>query len=261
MSDLIKLSVSKSKTFEQCKKKFHYTYILKLPRVERDYHIFGKFVHKVLEEFHLYYLNGGTEKYNVAISNVFKETLKEYSDKISSEQKKQIKDILNTYLKKFYQDVNSGNISKIISCEQDFNVNVDNKIILNGAIDRIQIDKDGIYHVIDYKTSKSDFSLKDDYFQLLVYAYVLKTMHPHLTNIRGSYMMMKQDMRLITFEFDEKKILSVKDKLIKYYDDILSEKEYLPTVSKLCSFCDFITTCENGQEVLRPQIKFGEVDW
>jgi CRISPR/Cas system-associated exonuclease Cas4 (RecB family) len=261
MSDLIKLSVSKSKTFEQCKKKFHFAYILKLPRIERDYHTFGKFVHKVLEDFHLHYLDGGTTPYNEHFSFVFKNTLKEYSGKITKEQKEQIKEILNNYLKLFYSQVKNGEAPTILSCEKDFNVNIDDKIILNGAIDRIQVDNDGVHHVIDYKTSKSDTSLKSDYFQLLAYAYVLKLQKPELKKIRGSYMMLKHNMKLITFEFDEDKILSVKDKLLKYYDDILSEKEYPPTITKLCEYCDYMNVCESFHQNSKSNLRFGKIEW
>ena len=46
------LSVSKVKTFDDCKAKYRYTYIEKLPRKEWSFHIFGSFLHLVLEEFH-----------------------------------------------------------------------------------------------------------------------------------------------------------------------------------------------------------------
>ena len=46
------LSVSKAKTFDQCKAKFKYQYIEKLPKKSWDFQIFGQFLHAILENFH-----------------------------------------------------------------------------------------------------------------------------------------------------------------------------------------------------------------
>jgi hypothetical protein len=46
------ISVSKGKTFDACRRKFKFCYIEKLPRIDRDFHIFGKFLHFCLEYFH-----------------------------------------------------------------------------------------------------------------------------------------------------------------------------------------------------------------
>jgi ATP-dependent helicase/DNAse subunit B len=48
----LSLSVSKAKTFDDCKAKYKFCYIQKLPRIDRDFHIFGKFLHSTLESFH-----------------------------------------------------------------------------------------------------------------------------------------------------------------------------------------------------------------
>ncbi|MFW9879543.1 MAG: PD-(D/E)XK nuclease family protein, partial [Candidatus Thorarchaeota archaeon] len=53
----ITLSVSKAKTFDEaadggCKKKFKFNYLDKLPRIDQDFHVFGKFLHQILENFH-----------------------------------------------------------------------------------------------------------------------------------------------------------------------------------------------------------------
>ena len=71
MSDF-KLSVSKTKTFIDCKKKYNFTYILKMPRKEFAFHTLGKFCHKVLEDFHQLYIDGCKDPYNETFSKCFK---------------------------------------------------------------------------------------------------------------------------------------------------------------------------------------------
>jgi ATP-dependent helicase/DNAse subunit B len=89
MSEDLRLSVSKTKCFLQCKKQFHFSYILKFPKKERDYHIFGKFCHKVLEDFHNAYINDHSEKpFNIEMGIAYKTALSEYGNKMTSEMKK-----------------------------------------------------------------------------------------------------------------------------------------------------------------------------
>ena len=91
---LLNLSVSKAKTFKECKAKFRYTYIEKLPRKERDYHVFGKFLHEILEKFHKMKLAGDTRLDNKIISDAFKSAFKNWREKLNEEQIKESKDIV-----------------------------------------------------------------------------------------------------------------------------------------------------------------------
>ncbi len=52
-------------------------------------------------------------------------------------------------------------LPNVIGVEKDFYINLNNKVLLNGFIDRIQIDPDGLIHVADYKTTKDPKYLKD----------------------------------------------------------------------------------------------------
>jgi ATP-dependent helicase/DNAse subunit B len=53
---LIKLSASSTKTFEQCRRKYYYTYIEKLPKKNWAHLTLGTFCHRVLELFHKQWL-------------------------------------------------------------------------------------------------------------------------------------------------------------------------------------------------------------
>ena len=73
MSNQFRLSVSKLKTYTQCPLKYKFTYIDKLPRKTFEFHTFGKFCHKVLEDFHNVYIQGSDLKYNVVMSKAFRD--------------------------------------------------------------------------------------------------------------------------------------------------------------------------------------------
>jgi ATP-dependent helicase/DNAse subunit B len=260
MSENLRLSVSKVKTFLQCNKKYHFSYVLKLPQKERDYHTFGKFCHKVLEDFHLALMNDSKLPFNKEMDLAFKTAAKEYQDKMTPEMKKECWEIINQYLKKYTQEHKENRAANVIACEKNFELVIEN-VVLNGMIDRIQVDPDGVIHVADYKTSKSKKYLKDDWFQLLTYCFVILSDNPDLEKIRASYIMMRHDFEYITKEFTIEQILKIKDQYIEYAQKIVNEKDFPPNPTILCGYCDFVDMCSEGKQKISPSKTFGEVKW
>lgn len=260
----LRLSVSKTKTYEQCHKKFHFSYILKLPKVDRDYHIFGKFIHKILEDFHIFFINNkdSTEKPNIVMKNCYVSTLAldEFKE-VTDEMKENAKPILNSYLKQENELKRQGKYPNVLKAEKVFSEDIDGKILLNGMIDKIQIDHDGVLHVIDYKTTKNPKYLKKDMFQLLTYAYIMLLEDPTLEKVRGSYLLLKHNCELITEEFTRDEILKIKDKYLKFYDDITNETEYAPKLHKLCDWCDYKDLCDPYIAKNKKNLDYGSIDW
>jgi RecB family exonuclease len=257
--ELLKLSVSKTKTFLDCAKKFHFSYVLKLPKKEYEFHTFGKFLHKVLEDFHLKYLNGENVPFHTTMTEVYKNAFLEYKDKLSKELKSEAFEIINQYLKLLSKDKTI--VSKVSDVEKKFELNINDKLILNGMIDRIQLDDDGVIHVCDYKTTKNKKYMKNDFMQLLTYAYILYKDNPTLTKVRGSYIMLRHNFEFITKEFSLEDILSIEEKYLGYADDISSELLWRASPTKLCDYCDFLDSCEEGKKFLNKGIKTGLTSW
>lgn len=257
----LKLSVSKTKTFLDCKKKFNFAYIQKLPRKDWEFHIFGKFCHQVLEIFHQAYIDGSQEPYNKVMSKSFKIAWEAFKDKMNAEMRKECFDIIHEYLKLISSDKKNNITANVLKVEYPFNFYINDKIILNGMIDRIQLDDDGIIHVADYKTTKNKKYLKDDFFQLLTYAYVILLDKPDTKKIRASYILLRHNFEYITTEFDVDEILAIKDKYIKYAEDIISETEYKANPTGLCRFCDYLNLCVEGKEKTGGSGTFGEMNW
>lgn len=260
MSDIFKLSVSKTATFETCKAKYKFSYILRLPKKEFEYHTLGRFVHKVLEEFHLTIINGFSGNYSKLMSEVYKSALTEYRHKLSEASKKEAFEIVDKYLKRFI--INGGSeAQKVISVEKSFNIEIRPHLILNGMIDRVQIDNDGIYHVVDYKTTKSLSYIKDDKLQLLTYAYVLLCENPQIDRVRTSYIMLRHNSDFITDEFSKEKILQIKEIYEDYADKISAEQKWDPNPTKLCRYCDFISSCPTGKNFVSKDFDSGKMEW
>jgi CRISPR/Cas system-associated exonuclease Cas4 (RecB family) len=279
------LSVSKLKTFESCKAKYLFSYVKKLPKKQWDYHVFGKFLHKVLEDFHNEKMNGCTDSNGVIMKRAFDSAREEYKD-LTEEQLKESHEILIQYLKKIKAQQILEKLPEIVSNEAPFDISIDNKILLNGFIDRIQIDPDGVLHVADYKTSNlfdkdenkqiivvSDITktkkyknYKRDIFQLKTYAYVMFLKYPELEKVRCSYILLRHNFHEIIVEFTRDEAMEMEKVFQDAFAEISNEKLFRPVVTPLCEYCDFLESCESGKEYMErrnPKFvpKFGETSW
>lgn len=257
----LRLSVSKTKTFQDCKRKFKFTYVEKLPRKDWDHHILGKFCHKALEDFHRAYIEGSVEPYHKDMSKAFKAAQAEFGDKMTPSMTKECFDIIHEYLKIIITDKKNNCSANVLDVEKKFDFAISDNIILNGMIDRIQLDDDNVIHVADYKTTKNKKYLKNDWFQLLTYAYVMLQEDPSLKKIRASYILLRHDFEYITTEFDVRQILTIKGVYEKYAQDILAEQDYKPNPTPLCNYCDYQTLCPEGNAKSYNNNTFGEMNW
>jgi CRISPR/Cas system-associated exonuclease Cas4 (RecB family) len=267
------LSVSKAKTFKQCKAKYHFSFIQKLPKKEMDFHLFGKFLHEVLERFEKEIINGSNLNDNIILKNVYKQTLdvwvvKRKSDKstkdklqLTDKQLKECFDILCNYLYYRSELKKEGKLPTPICAEKPFYINVKDKVLINGYIDLVKLDVDGVLHVADYKTSASSEYLEKDFFQLKTYAYVMCLEDPNLEMVRCSYIMLRDNFRPVIVEYKREELIEVENKFIEYADSINKEKLFRPNTSILCGYCDFLDKCEAGRKKVDDIKKFGEIQW
>lgn len=258
----LRLSVSKTKTFLDCAAKYKFSYIEKLPRKDWEFHTFGKFCHSVLEDFHQAYLeHNSQELLSVEMSKAFKKALIEYKEKMTPEMKKECWTIIDKYLRLVTTAKKNNLTANVIAVEKKFDFNVTENLVLNGMIDRIQIDDDNVIHVADYKTTKNKKYLKNDWFQLLTYAYVIVTEDPSITKVRASYILLRHDFEYITTEFDIAEIMTIKDKYIEYARQMNTEKDFKPNPTALCNYCDYLNLCPEGKSKSYNQNIYGEVTW
>lgn len=256
------LSVSKVKTFKDCPAKFRYNYIEKLPRKTWDFHVFGQFAHESLENFHNFIKDGDKRPEHKIMTESFKMACKKY-DKATDVQKKDLWVMMNGYLTKMAQDKLDNVWPEVTEVEDNFYIDIDGKVLLNGFIDRVQVDPDGVLHVADYKTTKNKSYLKNDFLQLQTYAYVKCLQDPSLERVRVSYMLLRHKFESITKEYTRKQVMKIEEKFLNFAESIRSEKLWRPSTSKLCRFCDFLEHCDEGKNEIHKgvSVKYGALDW
>lgn len=251
------LSVSKAKTFDQCKAKYYYTYIKKLPRKEWDFQVYGQFVHDILERFHANLIDDSSHDHYDLMTSCFAESIEAYNKKLSKKQKKEAQELITGYLDKLSREKESKKkLPNILAVERHFYIDIGEFVLLNGFIDVVQKDPDGVLHVADYKTTKDKRYLKD-FFQLLTYAYVLMLENSRLKKIRASYILLRHNFEYVTKEYTRSEVMKIQDEFIEYANKIQSEQLWRPSPQFLCKYCDHMDRCSEGKDYL---IKRGIID-
>ncbi len=140
---------------------------------------------------------------------------------------------------------------KPVLFEHPFEFVYDNKIILHGFIDRVDINpKNGVYRVVDYKTNKKPFPDKELPTALQFGIYALAILNEFgVTPVEFQY-------RLILLDKDqyalsngwEKRIITAMDGLVNDLDARKASGEWTPKPTPLCHWCSYCSTNPDARE-------------
>lgn len=241
-SQIIKLSASAVKSYDQCPRKYFYNYIERAPTKQWDHFDVGNLCHKTLEIFHYDYMKNGAKGRSLKkmMSQAFEKAREEFKHMRAS-LIKESKELIQVYLDRIRKD----GIPNVQGVETYFNINISENIIVRGYLDRLDILKDGRYEIIDYKTVKNPKYL--DEFQLLVYGIWLNKDKPSISEFKGSYVLLRHDADKKSYDFNKDDVDKAKKKLIQYADTIRNENTWSPIPSILCNWCDFESLCPARQ--------------
>lgn len=242
---ILKLSASSMKTYDQCPKKYFYNYIAKEPRKKWAHFDLGNLCHRTLEIFHQIYIKEGTGKRTLSkiMAHSFKEARKEFPN-MSNELVAEAKQLVGQYL----SSLTVGNMPHVKGVETEFRFNIAEDILIRGFLDRLDILNSGMFHILDYKTTKNTRYL--DEFQLLLYGLWLKHEYPDVNEFKASYVLLRHKSKLKSYIFNTEDIDKVRKKVVDYANKInnsIKEDIWTPIPTKLCSYCDFKEICPTQQ--------------
>lgn len=244
-SIILKLSASKVKTYHQCPRKYYYNYIEKLPKKQWDHFDIGTLAHGTLDLFHKKYMKDSEKKCNLAriMKNAFKQQREqmEKTGHLTPEILLETRDMLLNYLNNISEN---GIGSEILELEKEFILPLNDKYEIQGIIDRLDLDNDGVYHIKDYKTSKKPKYMEPE--QLNIYGIYLLDKFPDIDFFRGSYIMLRFGNMHISYDFNRDDVEKKKKQLIEYASLITEEERWITRPSILCDWCDFKTACFNS---------------
>lgn len=243
--EILKLSASSMKTYDQCGLKYYYNYIAREKRLEWDHFQLGNLCHKALEIFHETYMEDGTSKKSLSklMGYSFSEARKEFPD-ANNAILNEAKSLIENYLKV----ISDEGMPMVKGVETSFTFHLSEDILIRGFLDRVDIMKDGRFHILDYKTTKNTKYL--DPFQLLVYGLWLTKEYPTVDSFKASYILLRHNSKLKSYEFNRKDIDRCKKKILDYADKINYSKEenhWTPVPGPLCNYCDFQKICPTQQ--------------
>ena len=260
-------SHSRLSTFEQCKLKYRFRYIDKIiPEIEKtiESHL-GKVVHSTLEwlyrkikndkipsvdEMISYYSNAWKEEYEEGIPIIKKGLNSEHYFN------KGIQFLINYYTEHKPFDDNTIDVEK----EIEFVLDDSGEYKIRGFIDRLAHNpKTGEYEVHDYKTTgnfPSDEEIENDR-QLALYAIGIKEIYGKEKDVRLIWHYLSFNKKIHSKRTDEQ-LENLKKETLKLVKEIELTREFSPTKSSLCHWCEYKPICPAwGNKIPERQAELG----
>jgi CRISPR/Cas system-associated exonuclease Cas4 (RecB family) len=262
-------SPSSINTFKQCKRKYYYQYIEKLPTRPSIHLVRGNIVHSVLEDFYDIDVSKFREdnydlQFKVALQRLLLYQWQQYSKELAK------LDMNSDKLKFYFEEsmvmvmnwgkIFLGDFSKKLQLNGSSIMDVFQEMTpvreleyksdehqVRGFIDAIHHENDQI-HIVDYKTNARSDIKSSIILQLSIYSLLYQEKHNKLPDKVG-----------IFFLRDRLKMLPVKEEMIQNakaevemihaHTDLTEDKtDYGRTVTPLCKWktgqCDFYETCQ-----------------
>ena len=228
------LSASAIETYEQCPLKYRFGRIDGIPQTaSKPQLIFGNIIHSVLQRFH----ESDKELSDERIQRLLKEEWKKGEFDYTVREEKfyeQGQEMLSRYAHSV-----KNNPPNVIAREERFSFEIED-ITINGAIDRIDQDENGV-HIVDYKTSKTPSPAKSN-LQLAVYSMFLEQSDSEqfggLPASATLYFLREEEKPVKTHSFTTEELQTTTDNIHKVASGI-RRNEFEPNTGKHCDWCDY----------------------
>jgi len=261
-----KFSFSQLAAFSTCPLQYKFAFVLKIPAsTDKASLIFGRVLHNTLYNFLLPVLSERQKMQGDLFGDLDKRAAEKSSSNLLNEKrlleiyeefwvadgyqdKKEREDYKKKgfeSLKKFWAAYNANPPKEVFFLEKRFSFKIAGDVI-KGAIDRIDKHADGTLEILDYKTGKTktklDFSEKR---QLILYQLFIEEFLGVKVSALSYYYL--ESGEKFTFTATEKEITRLQ---IEVRDEIaaIKKRDFSPTPSPMCAFCDFNSICEFRQK-------------
>jgi RecB family exonuclease len=262
-------SPSSINTFKQCKRKYYYQYIEKLPTISNIHQIRGNIAHSTLEHFFDLDTSELTPKnYELKLKTASQKLLfhhwqlaKNRLQEINLHQDKQrfyfeetmlmVMNWTNQFIQELQKAMQDRNLSvqeafEHLTPARELEFRSDNYSV-RGFIDAVQhVDEE--IHIIDYKTNSS-FDFKDSIkLQLAIYCLLYFEKHGKVPSKVGIFFL-RHKLKMMSVDEDLMKLAKREIELIHMHTSSTEKiPDYPRTVTGLCKWktgqCDFYETCK-----------------
>jgi len=222
----VRLSFSRIDLYRTCSLRFRYTYVDKLPTEPATYLSFGTSIHSALEAFHERTLFG-----RPSIDDVHQFLYDNWDSSGYAHVPRQ----------KQLDDYQRARHVLAADTEKWFELPVGDTAIVVGSIDRVDVDDNGEYHVVDYKTGKlRDVQAVRGSLQLALYALACEHLYGRLpATVSLDYVVAGTEVRVPVSELD---LEAARTAVLETAEAVLAER-YEANPTRLCDWCDHRAVC------------------
>ena len=252
---MFRASPYKLQMFRQCPQQYKFCYIDKLAKIyrkPRPYLTMGQNVHDALRIFFAYLST--EERSEERLHEILRDCWRKNREGFKDEQEEREYGTKALNMLSLFCRNNDYKIDPIM-VEDFYSASINPGLEISGRIDRVDREKDGTIHVIDYKTGKEprdvDIFLKED-IQLIAYSFIVNSQMPDRV-FRASYLFLESG-RLLTIKPDDSLLSEGIKKIIDIVNEIKVEKYFRAKTGPLCRFCDFLEICPE-KDFLQPKQK------
>jgi len=245
-------SHSRLASFEDCPKKFHYRYVLRVPTETESIESFlGKRVHEVLERLHLFTSNGKVPSLARVVER-FRIWWNEHYDpqrvriarsENRAEHYRQLGErCLTNYYRRFYP----FDADETLAVEKHVSFSLDEAgaYRIRGVIDRVVRAPDGVIEIQDYKTSQrvpGQQKLDKDR-QLALYQMGIAEDFGRGREVRLVWHYLLSD-QVRTSSRTREQLETLRDETIGLIDRVRAETRFEARPGPLCPWCEFGEIC------------------
>jgi len=239
----MRLSYSALSTFNQCPLKYKWQYIdrIKVPPTPDQF--FGILIHEILEEM---LKNDPVIPPIDKMLDIYKKQWNPTYFKGDISEKEFYNDGIKI-IKDFHASHSPG-LSTIYSTEKFFEIFWEGHKIV-GKIDRVDRLPTGEIEIIDYKTNRklpaeSDFGFD---LQLPLYQWAAKNLWNDVDKVKLTLYFVRHGKKITPEKI--RNLDELKAHILRTVNEI-TNSAFQPTPSKLCSWCEYLNQCEEGQKYL-----------
>jgi len=238
MTKPLRLSYTKLSFYLTCPYKYYLRYEEKRPYYPGKMTKYGSNIHRSVKDFSEIIKEGielTPQKQAELIENQWTSVT---ADKIENQR---LKELSIQQMQMFMEKNKEAIAGKTLFCEEGFKYQINDNLILNGYIDRVDLIGESEVEIIDYKSGEERILFDDD-VQLNFYALVIRDHYKLIPKILSLYFLSTHNK--FSVDASNENINAVKDLILLTADNILF-KEFSPTEKSYehCPVCFYNRIC------------------
>jgi putative RecB family exonuclease len=252
----VRLSFSRIDTYRNCPRSFRYSYVDKLPGRPGPHLSFGTSIHAALEDFYDRKLPACPSE-DELVGFLYERWDRTGFAAVDRDEELAFYRHAQDVLRRFHRRA-APSYRLPAATEAWFELPIGFEATVVGSIDRVDVDDDGRFHVIDYKTNRKvkDRARVAGSLQLSLYALACRHLYGALpATVSLDFVVPGVEVRVDVADLD---LDDARQQVLDTAAAVRAEA-YEPTPNPLCSWCDHRAICPawegDGTEVLGPAVE------